>query len=744
MSSILLELISVLIFSIAKSIRKVKWLERLLKEIQQSYPPPHDEIVKKALVFAKNAHKNQFRESGEPYFIHPYEVATILFDLGLDIDTVVAGLLHDVIEDTSVTYSEIQEQFGVEIAELVDGVTKLGRLEYKTKEEQQAENLRKMFLAMAKDIRVILIKLADRLHNMRTLKFLDPEKQKEIAKETLEIYAPLAHRLGIFKIKWELEDLSLRYIDTDGYYDLVNKVAMKRKEREEYIQHVIETLREHINELNIHAEIEGRPKHFYSIYKKMVLQGKSFDQIYDLIAVRVIVDTVKDCYAVLGIVHTLWKPIPGRFKDYIAVPKPNMYQSLHTTVMGPYGEPFEIQIRTFEMHRTAEYGIAAHWKYKEGRRDNTDLDSKLSWLRELLEWQNDLKDAREFMETLKIDLFTDEVFVFTPKGDVIDLPKGAIPLDFAYRIHSDIGNKCVGAKVNGKIVPLEYQLQTGDIVEILTSTSSRGPSRDWLNIVKTSQAKNKIKQWFKKELKEENIIKGKDMLEREAKRQGYSLPQLLKTEWLEIILKRFSLHSIDDMYAAVGYGGITSHQIITRLVEEHKKLKKLEIKEEPIIKQGNKDEKGPLLSTQGIVVKGVSNVLVRFSRCCNPVPGDDIIGYITRGRGVSIHRKDCSNLTDSSVEPERFVDVDWEPSSKSSYHAEIQIIAADRNGLLFDITNLISEMKIVVTAINARTNRNKTAVVNLIVEITDTEQLEKIIRQFKKLPEIVEVFRVSA
>jgi guanosine-3',5'-bis(diphosphate) 3'-pyrophosphohydrolase len=719
-------------------------LERLLKEIQQNYPSPRDEIVKKAFAFAKNAHKNQLRESGEPYFVHPYEVAEILFDLGLDIDTVVAGLLHDVIEDTGVTYSEIQEQFGVEIAELVDGVTKLGRLEYKTKEEQQAENLRKMFLAMAKDIRVILIKLADRLHNMRTLKFLDPNKQKEIAQETLEIYAPLAHRLGIFKIKWELEDLALRYIDIDGYYDLVDKVAMKRKEREEYIQHVIETLRKHINEINIHAEIEGRPKHFYSIYKKMVLQGKSFDQIYDLVAVRVIVDTVKDCYGVLGIVHTLWKPIPGRFKDYIAVPKPNMYQSLHTTVMGPYGEPFEIQIRTFEMHRTAEYGIAAHWKYKEGRRDNSDLDSKLSWLRELLEWQNDLKDAREFMETLKIDLFTDEVFVFTPKGDVIDLPKGAIPLDFAYRIHSDIGNKCVGAKVNGKIVPLEYQLQTGDIVEILTSTSSRGPSRDWLNIVKTSQAKNKIKQWFKKELKEENIIKGKDMLEKEAKRQGYSLPQLLKTEWLESILKRFSLNSIEDMYAAVGYGGITSHQIITRLVDEQKKLKKLEAKEESITKQGNKDEKGPLLSTQGIVVKGVSNVLVRFSKCCNPVPGDDIIGYITRGRGVSIHRKDCSNLTDPSVEPERFVDVDWEPSSKSSYHAEIQIIAADRNGLLFDITSLISEMKIVVTAINARTNRNKTAVVNLIVEIADAEQLEKIIRQFKKLPEIVEVFRVSA
>lgn len=721
----------------------MKILDRLLQRIQQNYPETKTRILEKAFQYAQKAHENQFRESGEPYFVHPYEVATILVDLGLDVDTIAAGLLHDVVEDTKATSEEIEKEFGPEIAKLVDGVTKLSRFELTTKEEQQAENLRKMFIAMAKDIRVILIKLADRLHNMRTLKFREPDKQLETATETIEIYAPLAHRLGISKIKWELEDIALRYIDPTGYYDLVDKIAMKRKEREEYIQNVIDTLREKINSINIHAEIDGRPKHFYSIYKKMVLQNKSFDQIFDLTAVRIVVDSVKDCYGVLGIVHTIWKPIPGRFKDYIAVPKPNMYQSLHTTLVGSHGIPFEIQIRTFEMHRTAEYGIAAHWKYKEGKQDHTDLDNKLSWLRQLLEWQNDLKDATEFMETLKIDLFTDEVFVFTPKGEVIDLPKDSTPLDFAYHIHSAIGNKCTGAKINGKIVPLEYQLQTGDIVEILTTSSSHGPSRDWLKIVKTSQAKSKIKQWFKKEFKEENIIKGKDLLEKEAKKQGLFLSQLLKTEWIEVMFKKYSLHSIDDMYAAVGYGGISLNQIFLKLLEEYKKTKKIDSKEEQIPKVIKEDR--PInQSSQGISVKGVDNILVRFAKCCNPVPGDDIIGYITKGRGVSIHRKDCNNLADTTVETNRIVEVAWELYQKSSYHAEIQIIANDRHGLLVEITNMISEWKVIVTAINARTNKNRTAVINLTVEITDIQQLEKIMKQFKKIPEIIEVFRVSA
>lgn len=723
--------------------KKVKMLDRLLQKIQQNYPETKTRILEKAFQYAQKAHENQFRESGEPYFVHPYEVATILIDLGLDVDTIAAGLLHDVVEDTKATSEDIEIEFGPEIAKLVDGVTKLSRFELTTKEEQQAENLRKMFIAMAKDIRVILIKLADRLHNMRTLKFREPDKQLETAAETIEIYAPLAHRLGISKIKWELEDIALRYIDPTGYYDLVDKIAMKRKEREEYIQNVIDTLREKINSINIHAEIDGRPKHFYSIYKKMVVQNKSFDQIFDLTAVRIVVDSVKDCYGVLGIVHTLWKPIPGRFKDYIAVPKPNMYQSLHTTLVGSHGIPFEIQIRTFEMHRTAEYGIAAHWKYKEGKQEHTDFDNKLSWLRQLLEWQNDLKDATEFMETLKIDLFTDEVFVFTPKGEVIDLPKDSTPLDFAYHIHSAIGNKCTGAKINGKIVPLEYQLQTGDIVEILTTSSSHGPSRDWLKIVKTSQAKSKIKQWFKKEFKEENIIKGKDLLEKEAKKQGLFLSQLLKTEWIEVMFKKYSLHSIDDMYAAVGYGGISLNQIFLKLLEEYKKTKKIDSKEEQISKV-IKEDRPIKQSSQGIIVRGVDNILVRFAKCCNPVPGDDIIGYITKGRGVSIHRKDCNNLVDPTVETNRFVEVAWELYQKSSYHAEIQIIANDRHGLLVEITNMISEWKVIVTAINARTNKNRTAVINLTVEITDIQQLEKIIKQFKKIPEIIEVFRVSA
>lgn len=718
-------------------------LAELETKIKKIYGQDTVDKIREVYDFAGKAHHDQKRSSGEPYSIHPLAVATILVDMGMDVDTIAAGLLHDTIEDTGVTKEELEKRFGAEVAALVDGVTKLGRLSYKTKEEQQVENLRKMFLAMAKDIRVIIIKLADRLHNLRTLEYVDEERQREKAYETLEIYAPLAHRLGIFKIKWELEDISLRFIDPKGYYDLVEKVAKKRREREAYIQEVIETLKQKLPEINIECEIEGRPKNFYSIYKKMYMQHKDFEQIYDLLAVRVLVNTIKDCYGVLGIVHTLWKPIPGRFKDYIAVPKPNMYQSLHTTVIGPKGDPFEIQIRTWDMHRTAEYGIAAHWKYKEGHKTSYDMDKKLAWLRQLLEWQNDSSDARDFMETLKIDLFTDEVFVFTPKGDVIDLPKGATPLDFAYTIHSAIGNRCIGAKANGKIVTLDYQLQTGDIIEVLTTQSANhGPSRDWLKVVKTSQAKNKIRQWFKKERREENIEKGKEMLEREAKRQGYILSQLIKSEWIEGILRKYGLHTAEDMYSAVGYGGITTNQILVRLIDEYKKANDIEEEPESIIKERPIKEKHS--TDNGIQVKGIDNVMIRFAKCCNPVPGDQVIGYVTKGRGVSVHRADCVNLSDESVEPHRLIEVGWVGEHKAAYNAEIQIVAHDRQAILADITNAIADIKINVTAINARTAKNKLVVINLSLEILDTQQLDKVMKFFERLQDVVDVFRVNA
>ncbi|HHW70582.1 MAG TPA: bifunctional (p)ppGpp synthetase/guanosine-3',5'-bis(diphosphate) 3'-pyrophosphohydrolase [Clostridiales bacterium] len=717
-------------------------LEKLIERAKQIYSEESIDKIVKAYYLAEKAHRKQKRSSGEPFIIHPVQVAHILMDLGLDADTVAAGLLHDVIEDTEVELDHIREEFGDEIAMLVDGVTKLGRIEYKTKEERQAESLRKMFLAMAKDIRVIIIKLADRLHNLRTLEYVDEVKQREKAYETLEIYAPLAHRLGIYRIKWELEDTSLRYIDPKGYYDLVEKVSVKRQEREAYIEQVIDILSKKLQDMGIEADIEGRPKHFYSIYKKMYMQHKDFDQIYDLLAIRVIVNTVRDCYAVLGIVHTLWKPIPGRFKDYIAMPKPNMYQSLHTTVIGLEGEIFEIQIRTWDMHRTAEYGIAAHWKYKEGKKVDTELDNKLAWLREILEWQSDLKDASEFMETLKIDLFTDEVFVFTPKGDVVDLPKGAVPLDFAYTIHSDIGNKCIGAKVNGRLTPLDYQLQTGDIVEIITSPNSHGPSRDWLKLVKTNQAKNKIKQWFKKEGREENIVKGKEMLEKEAKRQGYVFSNLARNEWMEPIVKKYGYHSIEDVYAAVGYGGMTTNQVLTRLIEEYKKTIKIS-SPETVVKDVKRAKHQKTQET-GVIVKGVDNIKVRFARCCNPVPGDKIIGYITRGRGVSVHRADCANVTDSSIEEYRLIEVEWVEADKASYFAEIQIIADDRHSLLADISVAIAEMDLNVTAINARTTKNKQVVINLVLEIGNRKQLDRVMKQFKKIDGIIDIYRVNA
>lgn len=716
-------------------------VDKLKIKAESLYKEDANKIME-AYSLAKDAHISQKRSSGEPYVIHPMEVAMILMDMGLDVDTVIAGLLHDIIEDTDMPYENIEILFGKEVADLVDGVTKLGRIAFKTKEEQQAESLRKMFLAMAKDIRVIIIKLADRLHNLRTLEYVDEEKQREKAYETLEIYAPLAHRLGIFRIKWELEDIALRYIDPDGYYDLVERISSKREERQEQIDGVISTLKEKLQDINIEAEIEGRPKHFYSIYKKMYMQHKDFDQIYDLLAVRIIVDNIKDCYGVLGIAHTLWKPIPGRFKDYIAVPKPNMYQSLHTTVIGPKGDLYEIQIRTWDMHRTAEYGIAAHWKYKEGETSSNDLDQKLAWLRHLLEWQSDLNDPREFMETLKIDLFTDEVFVFTPKGDVVDLRRGATPIDFAYSIHSAVGNKCIGAKVNGRIVTLDYELQTGDIVEILTSSSSNGPSRDWLKIVKTSQAKNKIRQFFKKERREENIIKGKEMIEREARKQGYTLNLLLNKDWTETVWKRYGFSSAEDMYSALGYGGITTNQILFRLIDEYKKanrtIKELDVKED------TKERKRTTTSDKGIEVKGIDNILIRFSKCCNPVPGDKVVGYITRGRGVSVHRADCDNLDDPSVEKHRFIEVNWVDEYKASFTSEIQLLARDRQLLLADITKAISDMDIIVTAVNARTTKNKQVIINVKMEINDIDELKRVIKQLKKIDDILDVFRVKA
>jgi len=717
---------------------------KLIEKIKDYDPNCNLEMIEKAYKLSSKAHEGQQRVSGEPYIIHPLEVAYILAEMEMDCTSIVAAILHDTVEDTNCTYDTIKEQFGEEVANLVDGVTKLSKIPYTTKEELQAENFRKMFLAMAKDIRVILIKLADRLHNMRTLKFKAKEKQIEIANETLEIYAPLAHRLGISKIKWELEDLCLRYLNPTQYYELVEKIAKKRKEREEYIKQIINTLYEKIDELGITANIDGRPKHFYSIYNKMVKQNKTLDQIYDLFAVRIIVDSVKDCYSILGLVHELYKPMPGRFKDYIAMPKPNMYQSLHTTLIGPEGLQFEVQIRTWEMHRVAEYGIAAHWKYKEGRSVASDLDNKLAWLRQMMEWQKELKDPDEFMETLKIDLFTDEVFVFTPKGDVINLPAGSTPIDFAYSIHSAIGNKMMGAKVNGVIKNLDYTLQNGDIVEILTSSSVHGPSPDWIKIAKSSQARNKIKQWFKKEKREENIAKGKEAVEKEIKKLGLTQSQLFRSEWLEPILRKHRYNSLDDLYASIGYGGISASRVVSRLKDEFKKtLKPEEIEalfhEESSQKKDVKRKKPA--AEHGIIVTGIDNCLIRISKCCNPVPGDPIIGYITRGRGVSVHRKDCPNVQSSSEVENRFIGVSWYTAENASYNADITVEANDRTALLMDITNTIAEEKIPLKAINARTTKYNTAVMNITLEINNTEQLDKIIRKLRKVDSVFNVTR---
>jgi GTP diphosphokinase / guanosine-3',5'-bis(diphosphate) 3'-diphosphatase len=706
------------------------------------------EFIEKAYQFACDAHSSQKRVSGEDYIIHPVEVAIILVDMGMDTNTVAAGLLHDVIEDTKYSYDDLKTNFNEEVANLVDGVTKLGEIEYKSKEEQQADNVRKMLLAMAKDARVILIKLADRLHNMRTLKYLPEDKQKLKAKETMDIYAPLAHRLGISKVKWELEDLAFRYLNPEEYYDLADKISLKRTEREKYLDDIKKEIKDNLLQAGIESDIDGRPKHLYSIYRKMVNKSKSLDQIFDMIAIRILVANVKDCYAALGICHTIYKPMPGRFKDYIAMPKPNMYQSLHSTVIGPKGQPFEIQIRTFEMHKTAEYGIAAHWKYKEGISPTTNnkLDLKLSWLREILEWQGETNDPSEFIEAFKIDLFSDEIFVFTPKGTVINLPNKSTPIDFAYRIHTDVGNRCTGAKVNGKIVPLDYQLKTGEIVEIITTSANKGPSIDWLNIASSNNAKSKIRAWFKKIKKDEYIDKGKDIFEKEAKKQGYNFKELIKGDSLDIILKRFHFNSIDDLYAAAGLGSIVPSNIILKLRENIKETKTTEDTLKEIEKTIDKETlKSPIKNRIGVVVKGVDNILVRFAKCCNPVPGDSIVGYITKGRGVSIHRKDCKNVALLSEDiNNKMVDVSWGVSENAYYTAEIQIKAEDRDRLLSDIMDVITESKIHLNSVSAKAKKNNVAYVDIQLKIDSIEKLNDLIKVLRKIKGVIEVYRTKS
>jgi len=720
-------------------------LEELIQIVVKYHPDADVAMVEKAYHFAQKAHEGQMRKSGEPYFFHPLTVAGLLARLMLDPPTIAAGLLHDTVEDCEeVTLEAITKEFGQDVALLVDGVTKLKRLDFSSRVEQQAESIRKMILAMSKDIRVVLIKLADRTHNMRTLKAQSPQSQKRIAQETLDIYAPLAHRLGVYKIKQELEDLCLRYLDPEGYQNLIAKVGMKRSEREAYIQVFMKTLGDKISEMGIKYEISGRPKHFYSIYRKMVLQHKPFEQIFDLIALRVLVDSVQDCYAVLGVVHTLWKQIPNRFKDYISMPKPNMYQSLHTTVVGENGMPFEVQIRTHEMHRIAEYGIAAHWRYKEGKQAADSMDGKLYWLRQILDWQNDMRDSEEFISSLKVDLFSDEIFVFTPKGEIVDLPRGATPIDFAYRIHSAVGNKCVGAKVNGRIVTLDYQLDTGDFVEIITQQNSKGPSRDWLKIVKTSQAKAKIRNFYKKELKDENIATGKSMLDAEAKRQSSSLSVLMKAEYAEPILRKFSFADLNDLYAAVGCGGITAAHVITRLREEQKSHEKPLVPVLPRIAPEQTPAKGGKSSSKddmGIRVAGLPGCQVHFAKCCTPLPGDEIIGYITRGRGVTIHSRECVNVNDSH-DPARWIEAEWSDTTNSSYNGSIQILAVDRSNLLADLMSYLSAQKVTVCALNARVNSNQTCTIELTLQVSSKQELDWVIKQIAKRQDTIEIFRV--
>lgn len=720
--------------------RSERTLENLIERVRATRPDSDIGVVERAWNYAYQAHDGQIRESGEPYFDHPAAVAFILADMDLDSNTIAAGLLHDVIEDTGKSYEELASVFGPEVAGLVDGVTKLSRMDFKTREEQQAESLRKMFVAMAKDIRVILIKLADRLHNMRTLRECQLDKQKRVAGETVEIYAPLAHRLGMWRIKWELEDLALRYLEPKVYYELVERVATKRQEREGHIEEARQTLAAALEEIGVSAEIQGRPKHFYSIYQKMTKQGKDFSEIWDLMGLRVIVGTLRECYAVLGAIHSIWKPIPGRFKDYVAMPKSNMYQSLHTTVIGPRGEPLEIQIRTWEMHRTAEYGIAAHWRYKEGSAGG-DFEDKITWLRQILDWQKETRDGAEFMETLKVDLFSDEVYVFTPKGDVKTLPAGSTPIDFAYSVHTDVGHRCMGARVNGRMAPLGTQLVTGDIVEIITNKAQTGPSRDWLNLATTSKAKSKIRQWFKEQRREESIDRGKEMLERDLRRMGHEVHANLKEDRLAEAARKFGYQGSDDLLAGIGYGKLSAAMVVGKLVPE----KAVEKAPESVFEEAARPLTGAPRSprsTHGVVVRGVDNVLVRFARCCSPVPGDSIVGYITRGRGVSVHREDCPNIAAMMAEDEgRQLDVSWDMGNSTSYPVEIEMEASDSPGLLSGVMNAVLEMKAHVSAVNARTGRNRTALINMTVEIDDVAHMNSVIGRLKRLQGVQNVHR---
>lgn len=730
-------------------IRKGRFMgiEHLLEKAS-AYMKEQDLIrIRESYDFAEQAHHGQVRKSGEPYILHPIAVADILVDMQMDVLSIIAALLHDVVEDTTVDLQTVRAKFGETCAMLVDGLTKLEKIQFRSKEEQQNENYRKMFVAMAQDIRVILIKLADRLHNMRTLKFQSEEAQRRIAYETLEIFCPIAHRLGISAIKWEMEDIALRYLNPQQYYRIANLMKKKRAEREQFIDDVISRITEKLGEMGIEGDISGRPKHLYSIYKKMTDRNKQFTEIYDLLAIRIIVDNIKDCYATLGIIHTLWKPMPGRFKDYIAMPKANMYQSLHTTVIGPNGEPTEVQIRTWEMHRTSEYGIAAHWAYKEGTLvPGGNFEDKMSWFREILELQHEARDASEFMESLKMDFFADLVFVFTPSGEVIELPAGSVPLDFAYRIHTEVGNRTIGAKLNGRIVPLDHKLKTGDIVEILTSKHSYGPSQDWVKIAQSSHARSKIRQWFKKERREENVAKGKDMLERELKRLGLEPSAWLHDDKLQEAAAKFAFNDIEDMMSAIGFGGITAAQICTKLTEKMRKEAELasqleltsEVKE--IKSPGNRKSR----PNQGVTVKGIDNLLVRFARCCNPVPGDTIIGYITRGRGVSVHRMDCQNIPfgDQGEEGERVIEVEWEQSIEANYSVDIEITGSDRRGLLNEVLQAVSESKTNISAVTGRTVKNKMALIHITVLIRNIEHLTSVVEKIKRVQEIYSVQRI--
>ncbi len=718
-------------------------IQDIISKVKSYNKKSDTKLIMRAYEYANALHTGQKRKSDEPYIIHPLEVAYIVSTLELDDSAICAALLHDVVEDTSATLDDIKNEFGEEIAMLVDGVTKLGKIaNYIDKEEEQVENYRKFFMAMAKDIRVVMIKLADRLHNMRTLKHLSDDRKVAIAKETRQLYAPLANRLGIYSIKWELEDLSLLYLEPDVYKELVEGINSKRAEREAFINDIIVEIRKKLKEVKIEAEVYGRPKHLYSIYRKMQKDNKTLDQIYDLFAMRIIVNSVKDCYAALGLVHELYKPMPGRFKDYIAVPKPNMYQSLHTTLIGKNGTPFEIQIRTWDMHRVAEYGIAAHWAYKEGKNISAS-DEKLSWLRETLEWQKETNDDRDFMNKLKFDLFDEYVFVFTPKGDIKALPAGSIPIDLAYSIHEQVGNRMVGAKVNNKMVPITTPLKNGDIVEIITSDNTKGPSRDWIKIVKTTQARSKIQNWFKKAQKVENTAKGKELVEKELKRIGMSFSDLFKTEWVDKALQRYKYNTLDDCYAAIGFGAISPAKIITRLLEEYKKEHKEEEIEKKIdeLRETKKIDRSKVSKT-GVIVKGIDNCLVKLSRCCNPLPGDDIIGYITKGRGVSVHRADCVNCKELLTDEQRLIDVSWYKENNASYVAELEVYANDRDGLLADITVAVGELKAKIVSINARTvQNNRVAIINLGVEVEDIDMLNKVIKTVRKVDSVYDVHR---